>query len=110
MPWRHLKRGTNYEILAHDVRLGVFSTEGSVHQVQLGQLVVEATFQCSRCVEQKSTYAGPVIVYAGEDGKVWMRPRFEFYDGRFEEYGNNWNHGSTVDDGIDLSYSAEQSS
>jgi hypothetical protein len=26
----------------------------------------------------------PVIVYQGEDGRVWVRPRTEFFDGRFQ--------------------------
>lgn len=97
MPWKHL--GTSYEILSRDFVLNLFSADGSVHKLPVsnGQFI-EATFQCSRCVENNSKYAGPVIVYTSEDGKVWMRPRFEFYDGRFEEYGNSWSNDTGVAD------------
>ena len=57
--WRHKKRGTTYVIL------GV------------------AEMQCSS--DPKFDHV-PVIIYMGtEDRNVWVRPKDEFMDGRFEE-------------------------
>lgn len=55
--WRHVKRGTDYTVVAG-----------------------EATLQTSLPM----TDGADLIVYRGDDGKVWARPVTEFADGRFE--------------------------
>lgn len=57
MKVRHKKRGTTYQVL--------FGT---------ATLQVEGELDNER-----------VVVYQGIDGKVWVRPHAEFFDGRFEE-------------------------
>lgn len=54
--WRHKKRGTIYEITG------------------------TAILQAAGCPYDDAT----VVIYRGEDEKVWARPALEFYDGRFE--------------------------
>ena len=54
---KHVKRGTNYKVLG----------EG---QVQTETLLFDTD---------------KVIIYVGEDGKLWAREPEEFNDGRFEE-------------------------
>lgn len=56
---RHLKRGTEYDVL------GI------------------AEVQCSGVLEYTQE-GSELVVYRGEDGKLWCRPRDEFLDGRFE--------------------------
>lgn len=56
--WRHLKRGTVY-------------TEVCRAQIQIATVdVVEGS---------------DMVVYRGEDGRLWAREEGEFEDGRFEE-------------------------
>lgn len=55
--YRHVKRGTEYTVLG------------------------EATVQAGRGIHDYDT----VVVYRDESGELWVRPREEFYDGRFEE-------------------------
>lgn len=59
--WRHKKRGTTYNIL----------TEGTM---QHSNPMVDFT---------------DVVVYQDiNSGRVWVRPKSEFYDGRFEKIAN----------------------
>lgn len=53
---RHKKRGTTY------------------------RAVSDADVQASEPIRE----GDPVVVYQGEDGRYWVRPRAEFHDGRFE--------------------------
>lgn len=55
---RHKKRGTEYSIVG------------------------EAELQISR---EDLVDGSEMIVYLGTDGKLWVRSKFEFEDGRFEE-------------------------
>lgn len=55
--YRHKKRGTVYEVLG------------------------EGTLQCAA---NPALDEQPVVVYRGEDGKLWVRGHSEFHDGRFE--------------------------
>lgn len=53
--WRHLKRGTVYEVIG-------------TAELQAGQLQLEHA---------------ELVIYRGEDGKLWARNSAEFHDGRF---------------------------
>jgi hypothetical protein len=55
--WRHKKRGTEYTFLTI------------------------AEMQCSSDPKFDHT---EVVVYQGDDGHLWVRPKDEFFDGRFE--------------------------
>ena len=55
--WRHLKRGTTYE--------------------EIGR----ARLQASTCLPDEGDV---LIIYRGDDGKLWAREENEFLDGRFE--------------------------
>lgn len=55
--FRHVKRGTTYEKVAL------------------------ASLQCADPCEETAV----LVIYRGEDGKVWARPHDEFHDGRFEK-------------------------
>lgn len=55
--WKHKKRGTTYDILAHGI------LQMSDKQYDMMEVVV---YECL------------------ETGQVWVRPETEFYDGRFE--------------------------
>lgn len=55
---RHLKRGSEYSVVAH------------------GRLQVDGDLDNEK-----------VTVYRGDDGQVWVRPDYEFNDGRFEDIG-----------------------
>jgi hypothetical protein len=61
MKFKHRKRGTSYTVLGRAV-------------LQTNQPVSD---------EQE------VVVYAGADGRLWVRPVSEFYDGRFEKLGES---------------------
>lgn len=54
--WRHVKRGTRYLVV------GI------------------ARMQCADDLDD-----APLVVYRGQDGQLWARPRIEFLDGRFEK-------------------------
>lgn len=87
--YKHVKRGTTYTVIsAKEYRISTFSFEGSMHDfVHEGRFVqCELQFAGGEPDEKgkPSSYAGPIVVYFGEDGKYWMRPEFEFFDGRFE--------------------------
>lgn len=55
--WRHKKRGTEYTIMAR------------------------AKMQCSSDPKFDDI---EVVVYVGDAGQCWVRPKDEFFDGRFE--------------------------
>ncbi|MER2635178.1 MAG: hypothetical protein ABTQ30_15130 [Rhizobiaceae bacterium] len=59
--FRHVKRGSCYREIAR------------------------AELQASRPLREGDT----LVVYAGDDGKVWCRLDIEFDDGRFEEVHSN---------------------
>ena len=62
--YRHRKRGTTYRILHGDEYGTCFASSSSVAQID----------------------HEPMIVYQDiADGRVWVRPRSEFFDGRFEK-------------------------
>jgi len=77
--------GTHYEVIEGDFTLNEFSESDTMHRFLLGTETIVATFKCGKCVEDESRYAGPVILYHGLDGSYWLRPPFEFFDGRFEQ-------------------------
>ncbi len=56
--WRHKKRGTAYE---------------EIGRAELQDATGSATEGCT------------LVIYRGEDGKLWARQENEFEDGRFEE-------------------------
>ena len=56
--WKHKKRGTVYE--------------------EVGR----AGFQCSDIESLDDNDV--MVVYRGDDGRLWVRPEWEFLDGRFE--------------------------
>lgn len=56
---RHKKRGTEYEVIGQ----GIFQIAGDT----------------SIADEE------PVVVYRGDDQRIWVRPVAEFEDGRFED-------------------------
>ena len=72
--FRHKKRGSEYEV----VGIGKMQAE---HWWERNPNVGQATFgQCDQLVEMRE-----VVVYLGlHDGQLWVRPREEFEDGRFE--------------------------
>jgi len=41
---------------------------------------------CEGVLEKDLT---PVVIYYGMDGRVWVRPSEEFYDGRFDKLGKD---------------------
>lgn len=87
--YKHVKRGTRYIVISdNEYHLNTFSFEGSLHDfVHNGTLVkCELQFAGGEPDEsgRPSSYGGPIVIYLGEDGKYWMRPCFEFHDGRFE--------------------------
>ena len=53
--YRHRKRGGTYAVIAR----GFMQVDGDLDNEK-------------------------VVVYRGEDGRVWVRPEYEFNDGRFE--------------------------
>ena len=61
MTFKHRVRGTSYTVV--------------------GRAVVQTNQPMSD--EQE------VVVYAGADGRLWVRPVSEFYDGRFEKLGES---------------------
>ena len=82
--YRHVKRGSKYLVVSDgEYQLNDFSAEGSIHVFSLHGEVVECELQFSGDGTE-NRYAGEIVVYCGEDGKYWIRPRFEFFDGRFE--------------------------
>lgn len=88
--YRHVKRGTFYMVISDDeFHLNTFSEEGSLHEFPYQGRMVACELQFSGGAADESgriaRYAGPIVVYMGEDGKFWMRPKFEFHDGRFQK-------------------------
>lgn len=48
---------------------------GGLYQMRHPYAVIEATMTAA-------------VIYEGQDGMLWVRPRTEFYDGRFAELPN----------------------
>lgn len=46
--------------------------KGSLYQIKIHNVVIEATMTLA-------------VVYEAQDGTYWVRPRIEFFDGRFLE-------------------------
>ena len=63
---RHKVRGTKYDVLGE----GEIQISGGLYAFGLARLVLEGD---------------KLVVYRGEDGKIWLRFPDEFHDGRFEE-------------------------
>lgn len=57
--WRHKKRGSEYVVV------------DGMAEVQVSEGRELTDYEC-------------VVVYKGTDGRHWVRPRAEFFDGRFE--------------------------
>lgn len=70
---RHLKRGTEYEVLG-DAELQVSVARGE--PVELLETTLDPEFVC--CEGDR------LVIYKGSDGKLWAREVSEFRDGRFE--------------------------
>lgn len=88
--YRHVKRQTEYLVISDgEYHLNTFSFEGSLHEFPHNGKMQAAELQFSGgtadATGRPSAYAGPIVVYVGPDGKYWMRPKFEFHDGRFEK-------------------------
>ena len=86
--YRHVKRQTLYLVVSDgEYHLNTFSYEGELHEFPHNGKMQAAEFQFSGGAADESgrlsKYAGPIVVYVGTDGKYWMRPKFEFHDGRF---------------------------
>lgn len=83
MRYKHIKRGTFYNVISDgEYRLTTFSEEGTTHTFLIGASLIEAELQFSG----EGKYGGPVTIYHAEaDGKYWMRPCYEFHNGRFEK-------------------------
>lgn len=81
--WKHLKRGTFYQVVSEgQYSLTTISKEGSQHEFFHNGVPVTATLQFSG----GGGYGGPIVIYYSEvDNKFWIRPHFEFHDGRFEK-------------------------
>ena len=54
----------------------LFRSRGSIY-TELGRGILQTNFPVSDNTE--------VVIYKGEDGKLWARPVDEFEDGRFEK-------------------------
>ena len=81
---KHLKRGSLYTVISQgEYSLNTFSEEGTLHEFPYKGRMVVCTMQFSGD-GTSSKYAGPITIYYGDDGKFWLRPTFEFDDGRFE--------------------------
>ena len=66
--YKHKKRGTTYRIIAE------------------GVMSVSADWYYWNGPAYTNVDGEPVIIYQScEDARVWVRPRDEFFDGRFEE-------------------------
>lgn len=99
--WRHVARGSTYEVLADRVTLEpapVPIVEGTALHVYLGmdgelrattaaidgQLLWTAQLQAACSIVEGTVL---VIYRADVDGSFWARPRDEFLDGRFVAIG-----------------------
>lgn len=71
--YRHVARGTHYEVLGY------------------------AQLQSAKPIEEGVM----LVVYRGEDGGLWARPRAEFIDGRFQPTPRGEFHARLEPDGSD---------
>lgn len=69
--YKHKKRGTTYTIIGE----GRMSVSADWHM----------TVQKMSGTAQFHVDMEEVVIYQGEDGNIWVRPKAEFFDGRFEE-------------------------
>jgi hypothetical protein len=70
---RHVKRGSEYEVLHRGVELQV-----STHR----RMRSDSTAWEGQMTALRE--GARLVVYRGEDGKLWAREEAEFGDGRFE--------------------------
>jgi hypothetical protein len=64
---RHKKRGSEYMLLG-------------IGKMQAERWYLPGAMEAGPSVDMEE-----VVIYRGEDGKLWVRPREEFEDGRFED-------------------------
>jgi len=76
--WKHVKRGTEYEVIG----VGKMQTE-NWHTTSLEEYQLCGDVRWEREVDASADMREVVIYRCLADGSLWVRPREEFYDGRF---------------------------
>jgi hypothetical protein len=89
-PLRYRYKELIYIVISDgEYHLNDFSYEGTLHQFFHNGTPVLCELEFSGGTQadgRHSRYAGPITIYIREsDGKYYMRPKFEFDDGRFEK-------------------------